>query len=196
MNLGTAIETMELASTLDAKLKISALLERTIVSLSNLTSRPEDPSFQANTRSVLHDLAVNLSKIDLWLSDADAARLEELGASELFPSDLYDKIMDQFNAHVATPSVSKSYVQEILNTRTTILAAFSTVVGVAKTQKCDLGGQINLDVEIGFPVHPAIIHDNMTGLPKQLDWINRFMLDWKTPTEIRQRRNQTSNKGN
>jgi hypothetical protein len=194
MNLGTAIETMQLASTLDAELAISALLQRTIETLSDQASDPKEPSFQANARTALDNLEGNISKIDAQLSAADATRLKELGASELFPSDLYDKIMDQFNANVATPSVSQNYVEEILNTRSTILAAFDTAVGVAETQKWDINAAIDFDTEIGFAVPHAICNNNLSGLPKQLDWINRFMLAWKTPTEIRQSRDRTSSK--
>ena len=102
--------------------------------------------------------------------------------------------MDQLNANVATPSISQNYVEEILNTRSTILAAFGTVVGVAETQKWDINAAIDFDTEIGFGVPHAICNNNLSGLPKQLDWINRFMLAWKTPTEIRQSRDRTSSK--
>jgi hypothetical protein len=194
MNLATAIETMQLALKLEGKSKINTLLQRIIESLSNLASSPAETSFQADARTALDNLAANLSKIDAELSGADATRLEELGAGELFTSDLFDKIMDQFNANVATPSVNKNYVQEILNTRSTILAAFGTVVSVAEKQKWDLDVGIDLDTDIGFPVPSALCHNNLSGLQKQIDWINRFMLAWKTPTEIKQSRDPTSSK--
>lgn len=191
MNLRTALETMQLASTLDAKLEISALLERAIDSLSNLALSPSEPTLQANAETALQNLAVNLRKIDGELSDADAKRLEYLGASELFPSDLHDRIIDQFPANIAGPSVGGVYVQEIVNTRNTILAAFNTVLGVAKTQKWDRDDSINLDTEIGFSHVDAAFDNDVSGLPKHLDWIQRFMLAWKTPAEISQSRADT-----
>lgn len=175
MNLGTAIETMQLALKLDAKLEISTLLQRTIESMSNLTSSPAEPSFQVNARTALDNLAANLTRIDTELSDADKMRLEELGASELFPSDLYDRIVNHFTANVATPSVSQNYVQEILNARNAILAAFSTVVGVAETQGWDMDVAIANGAEIGFTVPRAIFDNKLKGLTKELEWINRFM---------------------
>lgn len=47
MNLGTAVETMQLASKLEAKFKINTLLQRITQTLSDQASDPEEPSFQA-----------------------------------------------------------------------------------------------------------------------------------------------------
>jgi hypothetical protein len=175
MNLGTAIETMRYAIALDSRLGVTEALQGAVNALANLASNPGDPSFQVGVRSALDKLANRLRVVEEELSAADALRLEELGASNLFPSNLYDHITELFNANVATPSVAHSYVQQVIGGRDSKLNGFKSVIDVAEGQKWKIEIDGEGEAEVGFTIPRAIFDNKLKGFTKELEWINRFI---------------------
>ncbi len=175
MNLNTAIETMRYARDLDSRLEVTKALQKTIDSLANLASNPADGNNQQSVRAALDNLANRLSDVHAELSEADATRLQELGAGQLFPVDLYEGVVEHFNANMGTPAVSQNNVQQILNARNEILQGFQTVIDVAQAREWEADGEVDGAAEVGFTVPRAIFDNKLKGLTKELDWINRLM---------------------
>lgn len=166
---------MRSARDLDSRLEVTKALQRTIDSLANLAGNPADGNNQQNVRSALDNLANRLSDVHAELSEADATRLEELGAGGLFPADLYEGIAAHFNANMGTPAVSQNHVQQILNSRNEVLQNFQTVIDVAEVRQWEADEDVEGAAEVGFTVPRAIFDNKLKGLTKELEWINRLM---------------------
>ncbi|MFN5127374.1 MAG: hypothetical protein ACK519_07515 [Sphingomonadaceae bacterium] len=175
MNLGTAIETMRYAIALDKRLGVTESLQGAVSALANLASNPADSSFQVGVRAALDKLANRLRVVEEELSAADALRLEELGASNLFPGNLFEHITELFNANVATPSVAHTHVQQIMGERDSKLNGFKSVIDVAEGQKWEIETDGEGEAEVGFTIPRAIFDNKLKGFTKELEWINRFI---------------------
>ena len=175
MNLTTAIDTMRHAIALDHNLEISTALQSTLDSLASLASNPSEPNVQTAVRRTLDNLANRLSRVEEELSEANANRLVELGATDLFPIGMYGAIMEHVNANIATPTVSQQYVQNIVSARSEILRSFASVIEVAEARNWALEPEIDGFAEVGFTVPREIFDNKLKGLTKEFDWINRFV---------------------
>lgn len=166
---------MRYARDLDSRLEVTKALQRTIDSLASLAGNPADGNNQQNVRGALDNLANRLSDVHAELSEADATRLEELGAGGLFPVDLYEDIAAHFNANMGTPAVSQNHVQQILNSRNEVLQGFQSVIDVAEVREWEADEDVEGAAEVGFTVPRAIFDNKLKGLTKELEWINRLM---------------------
>ncbi|MCT2558422.1 hypothetical protein N0B51_05455 [Tsuneonella sp. YG55] len=168
---------MGLAVDLDSRLEVSASLQAIINALGVLSANPADASAQSSVRSAFDQLGNRMIDVADELTEADAQRLAELGAAELFRPDLYESLADHFGANVGTPAVSQSHVQTVYERRQEILRGFQTVIGVAQDREWDVDAASGIegDAEIGFTVPRAIFANNLRGLTKELEWINRFL---------------------
>jgi hypothetical protein len=166
---------MQYAIALENRLELTKALQDTVDALANLSSNPAEQSYQANMRSALDALGDKLDVALGELSAADVARLDELGASNLFPNDLYAKITEHFNANVATPSVTMTHVQQKLGQRSDILDGFRSVVGVAEGQQWNVESGAEGDAEVGFTIPREIFENKLKGLTKEMEWVNRFI---------------------
>ena len=175
MNLTTAIETMRYVLALEARLDIKNTLQKTIESISVLVSSPADAGSQQNVRAALDNLANRWRILGESLSEANAERLKELGAEELFPVGLYDSIVDHFNANIATPAVTQHYVQQVSDRRKEILMGFEAVLEVADNRGWEFEEKLEGSAEVGFTIPRAIFDNKLKGFTKELDWINRLM---------------------
>lgn len=175
MNLGTAVETMRHAIALENRLELTRSLQETIDALANLSSNPAEQTYQANVRSALDTLANKLNTAEQELSAADVTRLEELGAANLFPSDLYAKITEHFNANVATPSVTMTHLQQKMGQRSDVLDGFRAVIGIAEEHKWDIEYDAEGDAEVGFTIPRGVFENKLKGLTKEMEWVNRFI---------------------
>ncbi len=175
MNLKAAIRLMQKSIEIDREYGINKKLNTLSSAMDQLVSNPSQAEFQVSVRDSIVALRSVFDVLNDSLTEADTARLVDLGGELLFAEGLVDELSKIITDNVATPAVARDDIKSMTARRAEILDNFRQVVSIAENRDWESDEYAEHKVELGFTIPRELFRNSLNGLTKELEWINKFL---------------------
>jgi hypothetical protein len=143
--------------------------------LVNLASSPANTQFQTSLATGLATLDSATAKLRASITPTQLSAIREIGGEEFFDPVISTLVTRSVQLNAMTPSVSRDYVQTLVNRR----AAFLNTVRTARQSLEQLGiSESKLEAgsaDISFLIPRNIFENRLGNFARELSFINRLM---------------------
>jgi len=158
----------------EGNFKIQKLLNELKTSLDNVTSSPQEANLQQDYANKLADLKVGFGRMIYEFKPAEVELMTEIGAKELFVSDLGTEIAELVRENPVSPSVARDFVAELVKRRSQYISQMEALKTILENLNVGPEEDDPGSAQVGVTIPRDLFDNSLDGLIGQLDKFRRL----------------------